>query len=45
MNPKGWIMSEKLDGVRGCWTGTKMYSRNKKEFFLPEFFTRDWPKS
>ena len=27
---KDWLISEKLDGLRGCWTGKKMYSRNKK---------------
>jgi ATP-dependent DNA ligase len=44
-DPKGWIMSEKLDGVRCFWTGTTMFSRNGKRFYFPKFFTRGWPKS
>lgn len=34
-DPTGWWMSEKLDGVRGFWTGSGMYSRNGKEFSIP----------
>ena len=45
VDPTGWIMSEKLDGVRCFWTGTTMYSRNGNRFFFPKFFTRGWPKS
>ena len=45
VDPTGWIMSEKLDGVRCFWTGTSMYSRNANRFFFPKFFTRGWPKS
>lgn len=45
IDPKGWIMSEKLDGVRCFWTGTAMYSRNGNRFNFPKFFTRGWPKS
>ena len=45
VDPSGWIMSEKLDGVRCFWTGTTMYSRNGNRFFFPKFFTRGWPKS
>ena len=26
-NPTGWLMSEKLDGVRCYWDGTTMYTR------------------
>lgn len=45
MDPNGWIMSEKLDGVRCFWTGTAMFSRNGNRFFPPKFFTRNWPNS
>ena len=38
-NPKGWWMSEKLDGVRAIWTGTKLISRSGKEFAAPAWFT------
>lgn len=45
LDPTGWIMSEKLDGVRCFWTGSVMYSRNGNRFFFPKFFTRNWPNS
>lgn len=45
LDPVGWVMSEKLDGVRCFWTGTVMYSRNGNRFFPPKFFTRNWPNS
>ena len=37
---KGWLMSEKLDGVRCYWNGRTMYTRNGKKFFPPEFFLK-----
>jgi DNA ligase-1 len=40
---KGWWMSEKLDGVRGYWTGKEMVSRAGNPFHVPEWFTRDFP--
>lgn len=42
-NPVGWLMSEKIDGVRMYWTGKTMFSRNGKKFYPPSFFTKDWP--
>lgn len=45
LDPTGWIMSEKLDGVRCFWTGSVMYSRNGNRFYFPKFFTKNWPKS
>jgi hypothetical protein len=44
IDPTGWWMSEKLDGVRAYWTGSKFYSRQGNEFFAPAFFTKDLPK-
>ena len=41
---KGWIMSEKLDGVRCLWDGTKMVTRNGNLFYPPDFFIKDFPK-
>ena len=32
--PVGWLLSEKYDGYRAVWTGTKFVSRNNKEFFV-----------
>ena len=40
---KGWWMSEKLDGVRGYWTGKEMVSRAGNPFHVPEWFTRNFP--
>jgi DNA ligase-1 len=42
---KGWIMSEKLDGVRCVWTGKAMYTRNGNAFYPPDFFTEGLPKN
>jgi DNA ligase-1 len=36
-------MSEKLDGVRGYWTGNKLISRQGNSFHAPEWFTRNFP--
>jgi DNA ligase-1 len=45
MNPTGWYMSEKLDGVRCYWTGTKMLSRTGNIYNPPKFFIEKFPKS
>lgn len=39
----GWVMSEKLDGVRGVWDGERLLSRNGKVLHAPAWFTRDFP--
>ncbi|MEM6928781.1 MAG: DNA ligase, partial [Myxococcota bacterium] len=38
-DPTGWWMSEKLDGVRALWNGTRFLSRLGKEFLAPDWFT------
>ena len=38
-------MSEKLDGVRGYWTGKELISRQGNPFHVPEWFTRDFPQT
>ena len=43
IDPTGWFASEKLDGVRGLWTGKEFISRNGKPFHAPEEFTRGLP--
>jgi DNA ligase-1 len=43
IDPTGWWMSEKLDGVRAIWTGEKFISRNGKEFYAPEWFKKEMP--
>jgi DNA ligase-1 len=40
---KGWWMSEKLDGIRGYWTGKEMVSRAGNPFHVPEWFTMNFP--
>jgi DNA ligase-1 len=39
----GWVMSEKLDGVRAYWDGEKLISRNGKIFAVPKFFSDKFP--
>lgn len=39
----GWLMSEKLDGVRGYWDGRRLLSKNGKPFQPPDDFTRNFP--
>ena len=43
INVSGWLMSEKLDGVRAYWDGKKLISRNGKVFSAPQFFTKEFP--
>jgi DNA ligase-1 len=42
---KGWWMSEKLDGVRGYWTGKEMISRSGNRFHIPTWFTKNFPST
>lgn len=39
----GWLMSEKLDGVRGYWDGKQLFSKNGQAFFPPAEFIRGLP--
>lgn len=39
----GWWLSEKLDGVRACWTGTRFLSRQGNIYRAPAWFTQDLP--
>ncbi|MBW6511318.1 MAG: DNA ligase [Desulfuromonadaceae bacterium] len=40
---RGWLMSEKLDGVRARWDGRQLWSKNGRKFFPPAEFTRNLP--
>ena len=42
-NVTGWLMSEKLDGVRAYWDGKKLISRGGVEFNAPAWFTENFP--
>jgi len=39
----GWLMSEKLDGVRGYWDGTRLWSKQGHLLQPPAEFTSGWP--
>ena len=39
----GWLMSEKLDGVRGYWDGNQLLSKNGNRLHPPAEFTVDLP--
>ncbi|HYE17855.1 MAG TPA: DNA ligase [Tepidisphaeraceae bacterium] len=44
LDPAGWWMSEKLDGIRAYWDGARMWSRLGNEFHVPEWFVEGLPK-
>ncbi|QLB20972.1 DNA ligase [Vespertiliibacter pulmonis] len=39
----GWVMSEKLDGIRGFWTGSTLLSRQGYPLNPPDYFIKDFP--
>ncbi len=39
----GWVMSEKLDGIRGFWNGQELLTRGGKKLNPPKWFTKDYP--
>jgi len=45
INPAGYYLSEKLDGVRAFFDGTNFYSRNGNRFAAPVWFTGDLPNT
>ncbi|WP_268741543.1 DNA ligase [Avibacterium sp. 21-586] len=40
---KNWVMSEKLDGVRGYWDGKQLFTRHNKILKPPLYFIRNFP--
>lgn len=42
-NISGWMMSEKLDGIRAFWNGKKLLTRQNKIINAPEWFTQNLP--
>lgn len=42
-NITNYLISEKLDGVRGYWDGSQLFSRQGKLLTSPTWFTRHWP--
>src|SRR6185503_14134833 len=43
LDPKGWWMSEKLDGVRAYWDGKQMLSRQGNKLHAPDWFIDKLP--
>lgn len=43
-DPGGYLVSEKLDGVRGIWDGHQLNTRNGYLIHAPHWFTADFPK-
>jgi len=44
LNIQQYWVSEKLDGVRGRWTGSSLITRQGHTINLPKSFTKNWPK-
>lgn len=42
-NITGWVMSEKLDGIRAYWNGKHLISRGGKIIHAPKWFTENYP--
>ena len=42
-NITGWVMSEKLDGIRAFWDGKQLVSRGGKIINAPKWFIKDYP--
>lgn len=40
---EGWVMSEKLDGVRGYWDGKQLLTRQGQRLLPPAYFIKDFP--
>ncbi|MDD2567356.1 MAG: DNA ligase [Thiovulaceae bacterium] len=40
---EGWVMSEKLDGIRAYWDGKNLYTRQMRPIAAPEWFTKNLP--
>ncbi|GJJ71115.1 hypothetical protein EMPS_03465 [Entomortierella parvispora] len=44
VDPTGYWMAEKLDGIRAYFDGTNFYSRAGNKFTVPSFFSEHLPK-
>lgn len=45
VDPKGWWVSEKLDGIRAIWTGKELMTRHGRKIHAPEWFYDEFPKN
>jgi DNA ligase-1 len=39
----GWVMSEKLDGIRGYWNGSQLFTRKGLPLNPPTWFLKNFP--
>ena len=44
VNPKNWLITEAIDGVRCLWTGSELLSKSGQPFVPPLFFTEPLPR-
>src|SRR5690348_9638910 len=44
IDPTGWWMSEKYDGLRGYWDGHKLWTRQGNPIHAPEYFLTELPR-
>ena len=44
IDPTGWWISEKFDGLRGYWDGQKLWSRKGTAIHAPDWFLAELPK-
>jgi DNA ligase-1 len=44
MNPTGWLMTEKYDGMRLYWNGFEFFTRQGNKVKAPDFITSQLPK-
>ena len=40
----GWLLSEKLDGVRAIWDGEKLLTKTGKKIHVPDWFIKGFPQ-
>lgn len=43
LDPRGWLVSEKLDGVRAIWDGSRLWFRSGLPIAAPGWFTNRLP--
>jgi DNA ligase-1 len=44
IDPTGWWMSEKYDGLRGYWDGRKLWTRKGNLIHAPDYFLAELPR-
>lgn len=44
IDPTGWWISEKYDGLRGYWDGRKLWTRKGTAIHAPDYFLAELPK-